>query len=843
MTKTYLFYDLKIDINTPNTNNIIGKTKYEINLESLSKLPTCYHNEDAFKYMLNKYGWARNYISDIGLTVFDCHVIDYVIDNVIDNVIESESDLKTEKTEKTVVKVHILFFSLKEELLIPNIIKNDNSIITILNRHIMIYNNITNIDYHNYQIDLLCKELSKDRILDLRFRNKTICKTQLYNYQLDNIQWMINIEHNLPIINFTEHKIINLQSISLYFDYNAPRGANSACDYECFIPYDKLPKCTVKGGIICDETGLGKTVQMLSLAFSYMELNIKTLIIVPNHIKKHWQNELLKHFDIEMIEQHSSQMANILIVSFIEFSRMDITLIRMYNRLIVDEIHELYALAKSIENSKIFNKIIEECAHFTYRWGITATPFIDGMAMLNIIKFLLGIKIYNPAVGNYIMIQEQIKSVFHKNTKLNVEYELTLPDIEIINILLDFNKYERDIYNAEMLGNENRDIQFLREVCVNPLIAICDDNVITTSELKHLTLHKFLDKVHIAQKEIETLYSKKTNIERELIILSHRGTVSDEILCNASVINASVISEYEQRIRHIDSNINEHRKILQRRIDVYESYKYISDNIEKILENNDDDTSNGNTSNGDAIGIDETLNPDKMCSICYSPFSEKIALYIVCRHYFCISCFKKCNEQHPNKCPMCRSPTEQANIHFIGSKCNITSTKNVEILRLIKGNANANIRGLKEMDYDGMQMDMQMGMQMGMPIGMAMENQSSERFIIFTQFDKLITTITKLLCANDIAALTYKEFASASQEVKDATQVIILSSTANASGIDLSFIHNVIIMEPFENYIYGKEIEKQLIGRVHRINQIHKVNVYRLIIKNTIEEEIYSLSM
>ena len=530
---------------------------------------------------------------------------------------------------------------------------------------------------------------------------------------------------------------------------------------------------------------------------------------------------------------------------------MDITLIRMYNRLIVDEIHELYALAKSIENSKIFNKIIEECAHFTYRWGITATPFIDGMAMLNIIKFLLGIKIYNPAVGNYIMIQEQIKSVFHKNTKLNVEYELTLPDIEIINILLDFNKYERDIYNAEMLGNENRDIQFLREVCVNPLIAICDDNVITTSELKHLTLHKFLDKVHIAQKEIETLYSKKTNIERELIILSHRGTVSDEILCNASVINASVISEYEQRIRHIDSNINEHRKILQRRIDVYESYKYISDNIEKILENNDDDTSNGNTSNGDAIGIDETLNPDKMCSICYSPFSEKIALYIVCRHYFCISCFKKCNEQHPNKCPMCRSPTEQANIHFIGSKCNITSTKNVEILRLIKGNANANIRGLKEMDYDGMQMDMQMGMQMdmqmgmqmGMPIGMAMENQSSERFIIFTQFDKLITTITKLLCANDIAALTYKEFASASQEVKDATQVIILSSTANASGIDLSFIHNVIIMEPFENYIYGKEIEKQLIGRVHRINQIHKVNVYRLIIKNTIEEEIYSLSM
>ena len=75
----------------------------------------------------------------------------------------------------------------------------------------------------------------------------------------------------------------------------------------------------------------------------------------------------------------------------------------------------------------------------------------------------------------------------------------------------------------------------------------------------------------------------------------------------------------------------------------------------------------------------------------------------------------------------------------------------------------------------------------------------------------------------------------------DQTQAIVLSSAANASGIDLSFIHNVIIIEPFENYIYGKEIEKQLIGRVHRINQTHEVSVFRLIIAGTIEEEMYEL--
>jgi SNF2 family DNA or RNA helicase len=153
---------------------------------------------------------------------------------------------------------------------------------------------------------------------------------------------------------------------------------------------------------------------------------------------------------------------------------------------------------------------------------------------------------------------------------------------------------------------------------------------------------------------------------------------------------------------------------------------------------------------------------------------------------------------------MCRTQAEIGEINFIANETQqFTSTKNTEILKLIK--------------------------------------TTGERFIIFTQFNKLIKSINNLLHSNNINALTYPEFMIASQQIKDTTQVIILSSNINASGIDLSFIHNIIIMEPFENYIYGKEIEKQLIGRVHRINQIKKVNVYRLIIKDTIEEEIYSI--
>ncbi len=75
---------------------------------------------------------------------------------------------------------------------------------------------------------------------------------------------------------------------------------------------------------------------------------------------------------------------------------------------------------------------------------------------------------------------------------------------------------------------------------------------------------------------------------------------------------------------------------------------------------------------------------------------------------------------------------------------------------------------------------------------------------------------------------------------RDECQVLLLSSEKNAEGIDLSMFDKLIIFEPFEDHMYCKEIEKQLIARIHRIGRVKEVTVYRLITKNTIEEDIYS---
>ena len=107
------------------------------------------------------------------------------------------------------------------------------------------------------------------------------------------------------------------------------------------------------------------------------------------------------------------------------------------------------------------------------------------------------------------------------------------------------------------------------------------------------------------------------------------------------------------------------------------------------------------------------------------------------------------------------------------------------------------------------------------------------RYIIFTQFDKVINKIQKYLTQNNITSNFLESY---SEE-----QVLLLSSHQNAEGIDLSHFDKMIIFEPFDINVYSKEVEKQLIARIHRIGRTKPVEVYRFITEGTVEEEIYNL--
>jgi SNF2 family DNA or RNA helicase len=119
------------------------------------------------------------------------------------------------------------------------------------------------------------------------------------------------------------------------------------------------------------------------------------------------------------------------------------------------------------------------------------------------------------------------------------------------------------------------------------------------------------------------------------------------------------------------------------------------------------------------------------------------------------------------------------------------------------------------------------------------------QFIIFTQFGNIITKLINILGKEGIIANSFSISNVESFRNKE-IQVLILSSKDEACGLDLSFVSDIIIFEPIYypervanigNYV--KDIEKQIVGRIYRINQISECNVHRLIIKDTIEEKIY----
>ena len=69
----------------------------------------------------------------------------------------------------------------------------------------------------------------------------------------------------------------------------------------------------------------------------------------------------------------------------------------------------------------------------------------------------------------------------------------------------------------------------------------------------------------------------------------------------------------------------------------------------------------------------------------------------------------------------------------------------------------------------------------------------------------------------------------------------MLSLKNSASGTNLTEATHIFFVEPINAKIEEvNAIEGQAIGRACRLGQKHKVDIYRILIKDTIEEDIYN---
>ena len=137
----------------------------------------------------------------------------------------------------------------------------------------------------------------------------------------------------------------------------------------------------VRGGILADDVGMGKTSSILGLMHLSSKLNLEetNLIIAPLTVKINWSIESYKfflHSNICNFENLQSTPLNfsthkIVICTWDVFQKTESLKNFPFSRVVLDEAHFLFA-------PNLFNAIIDFPKHEgQFRWCLTATPIMN----------------------------------------------------------------------------------------------------------------------------------------------------------------------------------------------------------------------------------------------------------------------------------------------------------------------------------------------------------------------------------------------------------------------------------------------------------------------------------
>ncbi|GAM89769.1 hypothetical protein ANO11243_078080 [Dothideomycetidae sp. 11243] len=121
----------------------------------------------------------------------------------------------------------------------------------------------------------------------------------------------------------------------------------------------------------------------------------------------------------------------------------------------------------------------------------------------------------------------------------------------------------------------------------------------------------------------------------------------------------------------------------------------------------------------------------------------------------------------------------------------------------------------------------------------------NHKVIVFSQFTTMLDLIQPHLLSSSIPFVRYdgslpnpvREAALHSLRNDPSIRVLLCSLKCGSLGLNLTAASRVVIVEPFWNPF----VEEQAIDRVHRLNQTVDVRVYKLTVRDSVEERIIEL--
>ena len=618
---------------------------------------------------------------------------------------------------------------------------------------------------------------------------KKVYKREQYEYQKNNIHWMI--QHEFNIANNKTYDTYTLPEN--YYIYNIPNiNVKLISDNQGKILNMDSNNISIKinGGILSDEVGLGKTFSMLSLIAEQLNINNPpTLILCPPRLCSQWIEEMNKTYDFKYklirdirqfrkcsVEEYNNNDIIILSYNFILSKNYQLlmeeepekeTLLHKFKweRIILDEGHE-YINNNRKKTSQIMGEYLQKIDS-KYRWLCSGTPFHNIDSFKNVINYVTDLE-YNNEMRHE---KENLMDIcFRKNTKDSVGEQVCIPKPIITTEFLNMSGLERMIYDSA-LNDNNKKI----ELCNHIMVSEEHLNILGNKPLS-------LDEIH----EKMTLHYKK-KIEKYRKRIENFTEQLDKLNTNP-IDNLNIIDEKTLKLEETKTKL----------VEVTAKYNIFN-------------------------GLENKIKEEETCPICMEDLDSLTKTLTPCGHLFCSTCINEIHS-HSNgnskiKCAMCRN------------KYDISETV------IIKGNMEENNNGPT------------LGTKIEHLINSVKDiinEDNTKKIIVFSQWDNMLKLISKIFKEYEInhifinGSINTVSAKIRKFKIENDINVVLMSSDKSPSGLNLTEATTIILLDTLNTTKEESQIiEEQAIGRAVRIGQKEQVKVKRFIMRNTVEHDYY----
>ena len=542
------------------------------------------------------------------------------------------------------------------------------------------------------------------------------------------------------------------------------------------------PNEQIHGGLLAQDVGMGKTVEMLAL-IATNKAQGPTLVVVPTTMLGQWQEEASKHTpSLTVLKFHGARRPKDMDV--LRNSDIVLTTYRVvvnetsqhiptigavkWGRIILDESHEIKTMKHATTKAvlKLFAPL---------KWCVSATPWTRGLQSVVSMLSFLGVSPFAlvSRFGETSAVQHLIRYGFCTQSHIfhNIITEATLwqnkrhvrlriPPVTETSIVVQNNYSNIYAYLLEVIRAK-----------------IAEDSADSTINSRTRLLH----------------YSRWLRLAATHPFLNR-------------------ISDYG--VRALKQHINAESIEIESFLETLGNAKY-DQSLRDIIES--------------------WRNGQEKCSICMDAMDRPTLT--PCHHLFCFECIQSAYQHDTlHRCPLCREEGGIQPLEELKLQDDIqVAVEETDCYMLdLQGNT---VQMPKEIHIGIQSTENEPGNKLQTVVNMV--QQSTEKFIVFTQFHSVMKMLCKTLKNTKIPFASIEGRMSPKQrstaislfQTDVETRVFVMTTKTASVGITLTAGSQIIFLEPS----VSESVKKQAIGRAWRIGQEKPVVVTTLQTEDTID--------